>query len=66
MTNARWAMSSLQVYGERAAGKGASITAFASTENASQKISSCAPMLRTRKEKPAGGFWIAVKVVFEG
>ena len=59
---ALWAMSSpRRVTASEQAGKARAAMAFSRSAKAVPKRASCAALLRTRKEKPAGGFWVAVK-----
>ena len=65
--SAQWAINSpRRVTAIAQAGKAWAAIALSRIENAPRKVSSCALALRTRKAKPAGGFWVAVKVVSEG
>src|SRR5208282_5088380 len=65
--SALWATSSpRKVTANEQAGKARAAIAFSRMLKASRNRPSCATKLRTRKENPAGGFWIAVKGVLRG
>src|SRR5216684_2264437 len=64
---ALWATSSPpKVTASEQAGNARAAIAFSSMPKASRNRSSCATELRTRKEKPAGGFWVVVKGDLKG